>query len=452
MPIRTIHFISAAILLVVILAVSAQAADNHVRITNKKAYRHAVLKSDRSLYTPDELAAIFRHASFSPPPPDPTNKVADNSRAAILGRLLFFDPRFSEGHKVSCSTCHQPGHAFTDKRALPIGTASGTRNTPTILNSAYNHWFNWDGSSDSLWAQALKSLENTISYGNDRMYIVHLVKKDPTLYKVYQKVFGDIPALSDKKRFPQHARPDPDPNAPVAQAWAAMTVTDQTTINRIFSNLGKAIEAYERKLVSYSSAFDRYAAGLKAGSRKYQYAISPAAKRGLKLFVGKAKCELCHSGPNFTDGQFHNLGLPILAGEKEDSGRAGGIRAVVLDPFNGKGRFSDIENRESGDRFSALPTAESQLGAFKTPSLRNVALTAPYMHDGRFPELWRVLIFYARGKAASPGPLMGKREQTLDTIPHLTVRQRSDLISFLLTLTSRPLPAQLKRAPKSFRP
>jgi cytochrome c peroxidase len=264
-------------------------------------------------------------------------------------------------------------------------------------------------------------------------------------------VFGNIPALSDTKRFPQHARPDHDPNVPVAQAWAAMTVPDQTTINRIFSNLGKAIEAYERQLISYRSAFDRYAAGLKAGSRKYQNAISPAAKRGLKLFVGKAKCELCHSGPNFTDGQFHNLGLPLLAGEKEDSGRAGGLRAVIFNPFNGKGRFSDVENRESGDRFSSLPSPESQLGAFKTPSLRNVALTAPYMHDGRFPELWRVLIFYARGKAAIPGPLVGKRDETLNMIPHLTIRQRKDIISFLLTLTSKPLPARLRRAPKSLR-
>jgi len=327
--------------------------------------------------------------------------------------------------------------------------AGGTRNTPTLLNSAFNTWFFWDGRSDSLWSQALRQMEDKTACGGDRLHIVHIVQNDPILRKAYREVFGRLPVLSDLKRFPEHARPDPNPKSPLAQAWNAMTFTDRTTINRIFSNLGKAIEAYERKLIDYNSPFDRYAKGLRENNRTLENAISPAAKRGLKLFVGAARCELCHSGPNFTDGKFHNLGLPVQAGKKVDKGRADGIRTVVLDPFNGKGRYSDVENRESGDRFASLPTPDSQLGAFKTPSLRDVALTPPYMHDGRFPGLWNVLTFYALGETAGHRRLVGERENTLDLIPHLTVRQKTDLISFLLTLTGKPLPTKLRRVPKS---
>jgi cytochrome c peroxidase len=447
MPARKTRLVSATILLVAAFAISAQAGDGYVRIAKRTAHRFSIHQDDRALYSQDELAAIFRHAARNPLPPDPTNKVADNPRAAVLGRLLFFSRRFSANHKISCSTCHQPAHAYTDRRALPMGIAVDTRNTPTILNTAFNQWFFWDGRSDSLWSQALQPLENPSEYRGDRLHIVRVVKDDPILRKAYREVFGRLPVLSDYKRFPRHARPDANPDLAVARAWAGMTVMDQTTVNRIFSNLGKAIEAYERKLVAYNSPFDRYAAGLKAKNRALENAISPAAKRGLKLFTGKAKCELCHSGPNFTDGQFHNLGLPLRAGQRADPGREDGIRAVVRDPFNAKGRYSDDENRESGERFAFLPTPESQLGAFKTPSLRNVAMTAPYMHDGRFPSLRHVLAFYAEGEAASHGRLIGEREKTADLIPHLSDRQKTDLISFLLTLTGGPLPAKLRQAP-----
>jgi cytochrome c peroxidase len=220
-------------------------------------------------------------------------------------------------------------------------------------------------------------------------------------------------------------------------------------VDRAFSNLGKAIEAYERRLRSPPSPFDHYVTDLKQGDAPGQRMFSAAAKRGLKLFVGAARCELCHSGPAFSDGQFHNLGLSVALGEAPDPGREMGIRGVRVDPFNSVGSFSDAPGRDGvRDRLAFLPEPQSQAGAFKTPTLREIARTAPYMHDGRFTDLEQVLSFYSTGETSAPaGTKVGQRERTLDLIPHLTHAQQSDLIEFLRTLTSPPLSAALERAP-----
>ncbi len=359
------------------------------------------VKGSRSFYSPAELAAIFRHSPLGPIPPDPTNKFANDPRAARLGQFLFFDRRLSANGNVSCATCHQPAKAFTDGRRLAKGLALGTRNTPTVLNTAYQQWYFWDGRSDSQWSQALQPLENPREAGSDRLHIAHVIASDPALRKAYQQVFGPLPPLDDLKRFPSHARPAADRKLPVARAWMRIAPDDRMAVNRIFSNLGKAIAAYERKLVNRESPFDRYVAALKSGNPAAQHDISEAAKRGLKLFVGSGNCDLCHSGPTFSDHQFHNLGLPLLSGVLADTGRAGGIRSLKADPFNAIGKYSDQRSGPAKDRIAYLPKPQSQLGAFKTPSLRNVALTAPYMHDGRFATLDQVLDFYSKGKAAS---------------------------------------------------
>jgi cytochrome c peroxidase len=169
----------------------------------------------------------------------------------------------------------------------------------------------------------------------------------------------------------------------------------------------------------------------------------------LKLFVGAARCELCHSGPAFSDGQFHNLGLTLGAGEVPDPGREVGIHGVRADPFNGVGSFSDAPGGGGvRERLTFLPDPHSQAGAFKTPTLREIARTAPYMHDGRFTDLEQVMSFYSTGgTSVSAGTKVGQRERTLDLIPHLTHAEQLDLIEFLRTLTSPRLPAALERAP-----
>lgn len=401
--------------------------------------------SDRALYTSDELAAIMAHSPLGPPPDDPTDGVADNPRAAVLGQKLFFDGGLSVNGAISCATCHQPQRAFTDGRALAKGLAVGTRNAPTLLGAAENHWFFWDGRADSLWSQVPYVLENPREFGSDRLHVAHALDKDPSLRRGYEQVFGPLPPLADSGRFPAHGRPEDDETGPAGRAWGAMTAADRDAVDRVFANVGKAIEAYERKLTGGPSPFDLYVEGLKTGDPTKLAMLSPAAKRGLKLFVGAGHCDLCHSGRDFSDGEFHNIGLPVLPDEEPDTGRAAGIAELRTDPFNGIGRFSD-DPSAAKDKLAYLPSPQSQLGSFKTPSLRNVALTAPYMHDGRFKTLRDVLEFYAQGEAASQGRLVGAREETLALVPHFTASQISDLTAFLEQLNSAPPPPALTRA------
>jgi cytochrome c peroxidase len=380
-----------------------------------QATNHA---GERVLYNAEELTVILRHSPMPPVPPDPTDRVADDSRAVKFGQYLFFDAHLSGNGSISCATCHEPARAFTDGKRVAQALGTGTRHTPSLLGAAYNQWYFWDGRTDSQWSQALHPFENRLEMGTTRRHVVDAVLRDRAARAAYERIFGAPPPL---------ARPN--------------------DVDRVYSNIGKAIEAYERKLIVGTSPFDRYLAALRAHDVAGESVISPAAKRGLKLFVGAANCELCHSGPDFTDGQFHNIGLPLQPGEVADRGRADGIRQVLADRFDGTGPFSDAPRGSAHDRLAFLPQAESQVGAFKTPSLRNVARVAPYMHDGRFSTLAGVLDFYSRGAAVSRGRLVGKRESTLDLIPHLTKRQQSDLIAFLQTLTDAPLSAELTRAP-----
>jgi cytochrome c peroxidase len=400
-------------------------------------------------YTPEQLAAVYALSPVGAPAPDATNRVADDPRAARLGQYLFFFTGFSANGAISCASCHSPARAFTDGLPVARGLGLGTRNAPTLLNVASQHWFFWDGRADSLWSQPLQVIENAREMDSDRLRAAHAVYTIPALRRAYERVFGLMPLLADASRFPAHARPDSDPQAPAARAWRAMAEPDRIAVDRVVSNLGKAIEAYERRLVSGSAPFDRYVTGLRKHDVAAMAALSPAAKRGLKLFIGAAHCNLCHNGPAFSDGEFHNIGLPLLQGEASDEGRAAGIRSLAANPFNGGGAFSDAPGGPAAQRLAFLPRPEAELGKFRTPTLRNVALTAPYMHDGRFADLHQVLQFYADGKTASRGRLVGEREATLNVIPHLSQAQIVELIAFLKSLTGAPLPTALAQQPEN---
>lgn len=402
-----------------------------------------LVTDDRGMFTPEELSVIYRHSPLHRLPPDPTDQVADDQRAVTLGRYLFFDTRFSANGMISCASCHQPSLAFTDGRALAVGVATGTRNSPTLLNAAFNQWYFLDGRSDSLWSQALQPLENPKEIAGDRLSIIRQVAHDSALKHAYEQIFGALPA--DAMLYHGHARPDEDPQSPENVAWQQLSPAARRRIDRAYSNLGKALEAYERRLLSLQAPFDNYVAALRRGDAAGQQRISPAAKRGLKLFVGAARCELCHSGPLFTDGQFHNLGLP----NSKDPGRSVGILLVRGDPFNALGAFSDApRERSRRDRITFLPNPDSQQGAFKTPSLREIEKTAPYMHDGRFQSLADVVRFYTcRTGPDGDSAGFGRREGTLDLIARLSADQQEDLVEFLRSLTGTPLPGNLTQAP-----
>ena len=357
--------------------------------------------NDPVVFSENEKREIFKLSPLPPLPENPTNAFADHPDAAKLGQRLFFEKRLSANGEISCATCHDPTKGFSDGKPLSEGLKTTDRHSPTIWNVAYQSWLFWDGRADSLWAQSIQPLHSANEMGATARQLYDVIAGDADLLAAYEGVFG--------KGSPE-------------------------SLDRFVSNLGKAFEAYQRKIISTNSPFDQFVADLKSGNEDSD-AISLAAKRGLRLFVGRGQCVLCHAGPNFSDGEFHNIGLPKVEGEKRDTGRYEGIRKVLNDPFNGLGDFSDDSSEETNIKLRYLVVKLNNLGEFKTPTLRNIATSAPYMHNGSFPELRDVLQFYNK----LPGEAeIGHREETLVPL-EFSEREKEDLAEFLKTLTGKEL-------------
>jgi cytochrome c peroxidase len=383
---------------------------------------HATEASD--LFSEDEWVIVM---SLSPlpktPPPNPTNRFADDPDAAELGQRFFFDFRFSKESTIACSTCHSPFYAFADIESTSFATGRGTRNTPTVLNAAYNTWQLWDGRSETVWAQALFALEGEDEMAGTRVQYAHVINRH---YKAdYEAVFGPLPELEDTTRFPLTGKPG-------ELEYENMAEADKIAVNTIFSNIGKSVEAYQRLLITPDAPFDRYVAG-------DEEAISPEAKRGLKLFVGKAGCVDCHNTPRFTDNEFHNIGVP--SGSVEDKGRFQGIPKLMNNMFNSAGIYSDSRS-ESESMLSVMEAKPEYQGAFRTPTLRNVVVTAPYFHTGEFSTLASVIEFKNAGGYTTTFPGM---EAVLMESLDLTEQEQADLVAFLETLTGELPPEHLLR-------
>jgi cytochrome c peroxidase len=273
-----------------------------------------------------------------------------------LGRKLFFDTRLSIDRAQSCATCHDPKKAYGDAQPLATGFKGVTlrRHTPTLLNAALGSALFWDGRADGLEAQAVMPMmaAGEMNMGSEAN-ILQRLRERPDYDPLFQQIYGSSPNLK---------------------------------------LLGDAIAAFEATLMTPDSPFDRYVRG-------DRNALTLQQRRGLALLVGKAACVQCHSGPNFTDGEFYNIGLRTVAGGATDFGRF------------------DV-TRSERDR-----------GAFKTPTLRNVAITGPYMHDGSIATLEEVIDHYARGGDDVPG------KSDLVFALGLTKQEKLDLIAFLQALT-----------------
>lgn len=329
-----------------------------------------------SAWTDGERRAIddLWLGNLPPLPPDPSNAVADDLRAAEFGHRLFFDPRLSANSSISCATCHQPQRGFTD--GLPRGVALGLtqRNTASIVASAYSPWLYWDGRKDSQWSQALEPLEAPMEHGSNREQIVGLVASDDDYSARYRTLFGTAPSLQTRN-----------------------------DIDRAFANIGKAIAAYERLLLPGESRFDRYAAHLRAGGDYWQQDIlEPDELRGLRLFIGAARCTECHNGPLFTNNEFHNTGQLSAAGELPDRARIDGVRIVVQDPFNCRGEFSDASPGQCAE-LEFVRTGPELIGATRTPSLRNLVQSMPFQSHGQTASLAEVLEHYRDAPPAMIG-------------------------------------------------
>jgi cytochrome c peroxidase len=401
---------------------------------------------DRIPFTDEEISRIQQHSPLPPPPPDPTNAVAGDPTAAHLGQYLFFDRRLSSTGSVSCASCHDPELGWGNGKRVGEAIGLTTRNVPTLWNTAYNRWFFWDGRADSQWAQALQPLEDPAEHGGSRLQYVQLICRDRNLREAYETVFGALPELSRLDRLPSVGGPVGTDLNSERDAWESLSESDRQLVDRIFSNLGKAIAAYARKIVSHDAPFDRFAQGLRDGDPAKLAALSLSAQRGLKLFIGLGNCRLCHVGPNFTDGEFHSLGLAPRDGAPRDPGRHAGVHRLLADPFNTLGPYSDAPGYSGRDHLRFLAPNEATRGQFKTPTLRSVAETGPYMHDGRFERLEEVIQFYSTREGAE-APHHGA-ESVLQPL-HLSDSGRDDLVAFLRSLTGAPLEQALKRQPET---
>ncbi len=331
--------------------------------------------------------------------------IPDNNPLTVkkvnLGRKLYFDKRLSIDDTVSCATCHDPRFGFADGKPVSIGIKNqkGARNSPTTLNSAFFDFQFWDGRVETLEEQAKQPIINPIEMGMPSHDI--LIKKLKGI-KEYSHLF--------KEAF--------------------------GTENFTIEHVAQAIASFERTLITFNSPFDRFIAG-------DINAINESAKRGWQLFNGKARCNTCHgfsqSFPFFTDNKFHNIGVGAkklkerfeeLARQAEEAKTAEEIdRLALSEGASELGRFLVTRKR-------------SDIGAFKTPGLRNIALTAPYMHDGSELTLESVIEFYDRG--GEPNPFLDGGMRALN----LTENEKKDIVEFLKTLTSDDIPALVKEFTK----
>jgi cytochrome c peroxidase len=396
------------------------------------------------LLTPEQVELALQFSPLPDPPPDPTNAFYENPAAARFGQALFFDQRLSGPGTIACASCHDPRTGWSDGRPLAKAVAFHPRHTMSLWNVAYNRWFFWDGRKDSLWSQALAPFEDPREHSSSRLAVLHVIGSDPGYARAYADLFGPLPDLQDRERFPAEARPVPgEDEHPHAQAWAAMEEEDRAAVDRAYAHLGKSIAAFERAIVSRASPFDRFVEGLRTNDPERIAAFSDSAQRGFALFAGKARCHLCHDGPNFTDMEFHSTGVPT--GEGTDPGRSLGIKALRQDPFNCGSVHADDGGETARLKLSFPPRRHAHLpGEFKTPTLRNVARTAPYMHEGQLATLEQVVEFYSTLATAHPQPPEG---ETILQPLHLTPEEKADLVAFLESLTDEGIPEELLGPP-----
>lgn len=370
--------------------------------------------------------------SHSRPPPSPSNRVADNPDAARLGELLFFDERLSVDGTLSCASCHEPDRYFTDGKPRGVGVRRSGRNTPTVVGAAWLPWLYWDGRRDSLWSQALVPFEAADEMGSSRLAVLRVVGLDDEYRALYESLFGELPDDVLTADLPLHAGPLGDTET--RGAWQRIDPAFAHEINTAYANIGKAVAAYERTLPVPVSRFDRYVSGLLAGDRKARRLMNRDEKAGLELFLDaeRTHCLRCHNGPWFTNGGFHNIGTGTFSGSELDFGRVFGLRSVVMDEFNCLGSYSDAKPEDCVElRFLNRNSHVPLEGAFKVPSLRNLEMTAPYMHDGRFADLESVIEFYRRLPDIGQG-----REHELQALD-INDTEKRQLIAFLKTLSSR---------------
>jgi cytochrome c peroxidase len=339
-----------------------------------------------------------------PPVPIPADNPQTPEKVA-LGDKLFDDKRFSATGQVACATCHDSKKAFTDS---PLRTSegiekdgrklTGTRNAPTVVNSVYFTSMFWDGRSPSLEDQSQHPFVNPVEMGlKDHEPILKIVRSDPEYVKAFEQVFGKKGSEITMKEVQQ------------------------------------AIAAFERTKVAGGSPFDHYFYG---GESK---ALTEAQKRGFDLYVNKGRCVSCHvieqTQALFTDNRFHNVGVGINDIQND-------VPALAGEFLKAKATLAEVDVKILGDKRTselgrfAISREFEGLGAFKTPTLRNVAVTPPYMHDGSLKTLKDVVVHYNNGGVTKENDPVNDFLSSGIRPLNLTDQEIDDLVSFMEALTS----------------
>ncbi len=373
--------------------------------------RPAAPAPDLVAFDADEVRRILSHGPWpGPTTTDPSNRLSGEARAIALGRALFFDARLSATGTIACATCHVPERGWTDGRPRAVGLASLDRNTPTVLDVGRQRWFSWDGRADSLWSQSLKPIIDPREMGADPPHVARFLQADPELACRYAEVHGEAPS----------AGPGADGE-------------------RLMANVGKALAAFLETVRSPRTAFDVFRDALSRGDHHEAARYPQSAQRGLRLFIGRGNCGFCHVGPAFTNGEFHDVGVPFMvAPGRVDAGRHEGIKRLRADRFNLLGPYSDDATGRSATKTRYVELQHVSYGQFRTPSLRNAALTGPYMHDGRYASLREVVRHYSELDTERIHGHGG--EQILRPL-RLTPDESDDLVAFLESLTEARAPA-----------
>jgi cytochrome c peroxidase len=301
-----------------------------------------------------------------------------------------------------------------------------------VMDAGRSPFLFWDGRKDSLWSQALGPMEDGAEQGGNRVRFVRVLAQHYAA--PWQRLFGPLPPL---EALPDDASPLGTPAEQAA--WAALPARTRADIDRVFADMGKAIAAYERRVHVGPSRFDRYVAATLAGDAPGQDALSAQEARGLRLFLGKAQCATCHSGPMLTDQAFHNTGVPPSDPAHPDRGRADATARLLADEFNCLGAYSDAKPEECAELNFLAADDPTLLAAFRTPGLRNVAARAPYMHAGQFATLEDVVRHYVaappavlgRSELARPGDARAQQRRPIELSP----QEVGDLVAFLGALT-----------------
>ena len=349
-------------------------------------------------FSAEEIARIASHGPWPPAPPrDASNRAQGRPEAVALGRALFFDPRLSAGRRFSCASCHDPERTFQDGRRTAQGLAAGRRNTPPLADAAQQRWFGWDGANDSLWAASLAAIVAPDEMGGSAAVVAAMLRADAALWGSYRAVFG---ATDDDEA--------------------------------VLVGVAKALAAWQATLVSPRMAFDDFRDALLRGDVATAERYPLAAQRGLRLFIGRGNCAVCHAGPRFSNGEFADTGVPFFIAGGVDPGRHEGIRRLLASRYNRLGPHADDpanDIRATGTRH--VRADHRNFGEFKVPGLRQLAATAPYFHAGSAATLAEVVRHYSE---LDEERLHADGERILKPL-HLSDADRRDLLAFLLSLS-----------------